>query len=166
MQPETCTTTLSPMRISTLVSQDAFIPDIQGTNKADVLQAIAARAAVRTPRLSAQDIFDVLWEREELGSTGIEAGIAIPHGRFKTIPTPILVVGKTVAPLDFGAIDEMPSDLFFVLLAPTSSNDHLQLLSRLARMFQLPHYADRLRYCQTAEQMHLCFLNWEAALPC
>lgn len=166
MYTETCTATLNPMRISDLVTPDAFIADISAASKADVLHALADRAASLTPLLSAQTIFDVLWERETLGSTGIEAGIAIPHGRFKAIKTPVLVVGKTVAPIDFGAIDEMPSDLFFTLLAPTSSSDHLQLLARLAHMFQLPDYADRLRYCQTSEQMHLCFLSWEASLPC
>lgn len=154
------------MRISTLLSHDSFLADISAANKADVIQAIASRAACLAHPLSAQTIFDVLWEREELGSTGIEAGIAIPHGRFKTITSPILVIGKTSTPIDFGAIDEMPSDLFFALMAPTSSNDHLVLLSRLARLFQLPNFAKQMRYCQTAEQMHLCFLNWEASLPC
>lgn len=154
------------MRISEIVSPDTFIAEIHAANKADVLRSIAARAECLAPHLLAQTIFDVLWEREELGSTGIEAGIAVPHGRFKKIKSPILVIGKVSTPIDFGAIDEMPSDLFFALLAPTTSNTHLQLLSRLTRMFQLSNFADRLRHCQTAEQMHLCFLHWEAALPC
>lgn len=166
MHPETCAPTSTPLRISTLVSPKSFLADINAANKADVLRAIADRAVVLSPSLSAQRIFDLLWEREELGSTGIEAGIAIPHGRIQGIPQPLLVIAKTTAPLDFGAIDEMPSDLFFALLAPTSSNDHLKLLALLARLFQLPQHPDRLRYCRTPEEMYHCLLNWEASLPC
>lgn len=166
MYLETCATTPNPIRVSALMSPDRFIADIRAANKADVLKSIANHMARLAPSLSAQTLLDVLLEREELGSTGIEAGVAIPHGRLRTISTPILVIGKTATPVDFGAVDEMPSDLFFTLLAPTSSNDHLRLLSRLARLFQLPNYIDRLRYCRTAEQMHLCFQNWEEATPC
>lgn len=166
MQPETSTATTSLLRISTLISPQSFLANVPAANKADVLHAIAERAAALAPPLTAQRIFDLLWEREELGSTGIEAGIAIPHGRIQGIAHPILVVAKTTAPLDFGAIDEMPSDLFFALLAPTSSNDHLKLLSQLARLFQLPQHPDHLRYCRTPEEMYHCLLNWEASLPC
>lgn len=152
-----------PARGSILALTHGFLPDIHADTKTDVLHALAGAASTLAPTVSAQHIFNTLWNREELGSTGIEAGIAIPHGCLKAISSPILVVGKSAVPVDFGAVDEMPTDLFFTILAPVTGVDHLELLSQLARMFQLPEYAGRMRYCWTADEMCLCFTDWEAA---
>ncbi len=163
MYPEACVPVSNPAHLSALVTPGTFLADISAAGKADVLQAMARHATKLATALSAQVIFDVLWEREELGSTGIGAGIAVPHGRFKGIHAPVMLVGKTSAPIDFGAVDEMPTDLFFTLLAPAEGNSHIQLLFHLSRMFHHQSHANRMRYCQTAEQMHLCFVGWEAA---
>lgn len=166
MQPLTISAADSIMRVSDFLTAASLIPDIQADTKADVLHTLAARLARAVPDLSAHDVFNVLWEREELGSTGIEAGIAVPHGRLRQISRPVLVVGKSRTPVDFEAIDEMKTDLFFALLAPASGSDHLRLLAQLARLFHAPEFGEQLRYCSTADDMHRCILRWEAALSC
>lgn len=166
MQPLTSPTADTIMRVSDLLTTSAFIPDIQADTKSDVLHLLAERLALAVPDLSAHDVFNVLWEREELGSTGIEAGIAVPHGRLRQIARPILVVGRTRQPIDFDAIDEMKTDLFFALLAPATGSDHLRLLAQLARLFHAPEFGEQLRSCVTTDAMRRCILRWEAALSC
>lgn len=166
MQPLTAPTAEPMMRVSDLLTPASLIPDIQADTKADVLHTLAVRLALAVPDLDAHDVFNVLWEREELGSTGIEAGIAVPHGRLRQIARPILVVGRTRQPIDYDAIDEMKTDLFFALLAPATGGDHLRLLAQLARLFHAPEFGEQLRSCATADDMHRCILRWEAALSC
>lgn len=143
-----------------------IIAALDATTKTEVLLKISGFASHIVPGLDDQDIFSTLQEREELGSTGIGGGIAIPHGRFQKLSKPVLVLGKSLHPVEFDAIDELPVDLFFAVLASTHSGDHLQLLAKLSRLFQDPDFAGRLRYCVTAEDIHRCIRHRESEIPC
>jgi PTS system nitrogen regulatory IIA component len=142
------------------------VPDVKAATKHDVLHILAQHIAVTQNNLSADEVFNALWEREELGSTGIEAGIAIPHGRLKKLAHPILTIGKTESPIEFDAIDDMKTDLFFVVLAPSSGNEHLRVLAQLARLFQTTGFSEQLRYCRTEAEMHRCLTHWESTIVC
>jgi PTS system nitrogen regulatory IIA component len=106
---------------------------------------LAARAA----RLTGKDeriIFDVLLERERLGTTGVGNGIAIPHGKLPGLPRLYGMFARLDTPVDFDAIDDQPVDLIFLLLAPeTAGADHLKALARVSRLLRDKGLCEKLR---------------------
>jgi len=100
-------------------------------------------------------VFDRLLERERLGSTGLGEGIAIPHCRLKHCPQAIGVLFSLSEQIDYDSIDKKPVDLVFALLVPEEATDeHLQILSRLAGNFSQPEYRERLRQAQSGTELY------------
>src|SRR5258708_11059981 len=80
-------------------------------------------------------VFDSLFDREKLGSTGLGYGVAIPHGRIKTLKEPGCAFVRTAAPIAFESPDSQPVNLVFALLGPQHANvAHRELLSRLSQI--------------------------------
>lgn len=105
------------MALADLLHQDAIIPALRVNSKKQLLQELAARAA-RITGLSEREIFDVILQRERLGSTGVGNGIAIPHGKLVNIHSIVGIFARLEQPVDFEALDDQPVDLVFLLLAP------------------------------------------------
>lgn len=106
-------------------------------------------------------VFDSLFARERLGSTGLGQGIAIPHGRIKGLKEAVGGFFRLSAPVQFDAPDGKPVNLLFVLLVPEQANEHhLQLLSELAQMFSDPGFRDELVRAEDAEEIHSLFSGW------
>ena len=106
-------------------------------------------------------VFDSLFAREKLGSTGLGQGIAIPHGRIKGLKDAVGAVVRTRQPIPFDAPDGQNVQLIFVLLVPERATDlHLQILSELAQMFSDPAFRAQLLAATTAEQMHTLITQW------
>lgn len=103
---------------------------------------------------SARPLLDALLEREELGSTGIGCGVAVPHGRCKEVTRPAVILGRTEAEVEFGAIDGQPARLFFLLVAPENGdNEHLHLLAEIARLMKDPAIREALLRLETPEEV-------------
>ncbi len=115
---------------------DCVIANLRAANKRQVLQELARRAAAIT--LQNEDaIFEVLNERERLGTTGIGHGIAIPHGKLPGLDRVYGIFAKLERPVDFDAIDDQPVDLIYLLLAPANCGaDHLKALAKVSRMLR------------------------------
>lgn len=106
-------------------------------------------------------VFDALYDRERLGSTGLGLGVAIPHGRIKGLKQPLGAFIRLATGIDFDAPDEQPVQLIFVLLVPEVANEqHLELLSRLAQMFSSRAFRERLATAPDAEHILRCFSEW------
>ena len=124
------------MTLSDLVARNAILPALKVNNKKQVLQELAARAAM----LSGQNeraIFDILMQREKLGSTAVGNGIAIPHGKLPKLGRLFGLFARLERPIDFEALDGLPVDLIFLLLAPEAAGaDHLKALARVARLLR------------------------------
>ena len=96
-----------------------------------------------------------LLEREKLGSTGIQDGVAIPHGKFKTLPYMVVLFGRSMKGIDFQAFDNKPTHLFFVLLAPEeATSEHLKLLARLSRLLKKQSLREALLQAKDAEEIY------------
>jgi len=133
------------MDILNLLSPEGVIPRLHATSKKQALQELAKRAAAIT-HLPERQIFDVILERERLGTTGVGGGIAIPHGRLPKLERIYGIFARLEQPIDFESIDEQPVDLIFMLLAPEAAGaDHLKALARVSRM---------LRDRATTEKLH------------
>jgi PTS system nitrogen regulatory IIA component len=112
-------------------------------------------------RVARSTVFDSLFARERLGSTGLGEGVAIPHGRIKGLREPIGVFVRTRAPIPFDAPDGQPVSLIFALLVPERATDlHLEILGQLAQMFGDRTMRDRLAGADCAASAHLLFTQW------
>lgn len=124
------------MQIADLLTPEAVIPVLSATSKKQALQELSRIAAERTD-LPERQIFDVLLERERLGTTGVGRGVAIPHGKLPGLKRIHGVFARTEEKIDFDAIDGEPVDLLFLLLAPEGAGaDHLKALARVSRLLR------------------------------
>lgn len=150
------------MALADLLQQDAIIPSLKVNSKKQLLQELAARAAKLTG-VAEREIFDVIVQRERLGSTGVGHGIAIPHGKLTAITQITGLFARLETPVDFEALDDEPVDLIFLLLAPEGAGaDHLKALSRIARVLRDQDLVTKLRATDSASAIY-AFLNEEQA---
>ncbi len=142
------------MEISELLSPQGVIANLRATSKKQSLQELAKKAAEITGE-SEQAIFDVIIERERLGTTGVGGGVAIPHGKLAGLKRLCGVFARLEKPIDFEAIDEQPVDLIFLLLAPgTAGADHLKALARISRLLRDRRGCEKLRGSDNADALY------------
>lgn len=150
------------MALADLLQPDAIIPALKVNSKKQLLQELAAKAA-KLVDVPEREIFDVILQRERLGSTGVGNGIAIPHGKLSSITAIRGIFARLDTPVDFEAIDDEPVDLVFLLLAPEGAGaDHLKALSRIARVLRDQDLVAKLRATDSAQAIYT-FLNQEQA---
>lgn len=119
--------------------------DLHASSKPDVIKELAANIAGSLPDLKAEEIASVLINRENLGSTGIEDGVAIPHAKISRLSKVLVAFGRSGKGIEFQAHDQKPTHLFFVLLAPENSTaTHLKILARLSRLLKETAFRERL----------------------
>lgn len=141
------------MPLADLVLPNAIIPALKVNGKKQALQELAARAAELTGQ-NDRVIFDILMQREKLGSTGVGNGIAIPHGKLANLGKLFGLFARLDRAIDFEALDGQPVDLVFLLLAPEGAGaDHLKALARVARLLRDPDVARKLRDSRDTEAM-------------
>ena len=142
------------MDIIDLLTPEGVIPSLQATSKKHALQDVAARAGVMCG-IGEREVFDVLVERERLGSTGVGNGVAIPHGTLPDLGHLFALFVRLEAPVDFDAVDEVPVDLLFLLLAPESAGaDHLKALAKVSRYLSDREVCARLRGAADADSIY------------
>lgn len=142
------------MEIGDLLGQDSVLAKLRVSSKKQALQELAKRAASIT-RLPERQIFDVILERERLGTTGVGGGIAIPHGRLPKLDHIYGIFARLEQPIDFESIDEQPVDLIFMLLAPEAAGaDHLKALARVSRMLRDRATTEKLRGSDNQEALY------------
>ncbi len=150
------------MDLGDLLRLDAVVPAMKAKSKRQVLQELAGRAASVTG-LGERDIFDVLLQRERLGSTGIGHGIAIPHGTIAGLGELVGIFARLERAIDFEAMDGEPVDLIFVLLAPVGAGaDHLKALARVARVLRDADVTHRLRACADPAGLYVLLTHTHA----
>jgi PTS system nitrogen regulatory IIA component len=142
------------MEITDLITPAAVISNLRATSKKQALQDLARRAAEITG-LHERAIFDVLIERERLGTTGVGNGIAIPHGKLPALERLYGLFARLEKPINFDSIDEQPVDLIFLLLAPESAGaDHLKALARVSRLLRDKSVCEKLRGTDNADALY------------
>ncbi|OAM76325.1 PTS sugar transporter subunit IIA [Devosia elaeis] len=133
------------MELADILAEDSVLTCTGITDKRQLFEVLAQKAAERTG-LTVSEIVDALVAREELGSTGLGNGIAIPHGKLKGLDGVVAVFARLDDPIEFDSVDDQPVDLVMLLLAPVGAGaDHLKALSRVARMLRTESVVDQLR---------------------
>jgi nitrogen PTS system EIIA component len=142
------------MKIPDLLSPADVMVGVQAANKRLLLGELAAKAAVSLG-LPADRIAPSMLKREELGSTGIGRGVAIPHARLPELKKPFGLLAKLKQAMEFDAIDGQAVDLVFVLLLPASAeSEALGALALVARTLRPPETVARLRASKTAAELY------------
>lgn len=134
------------VEITDIITPDGIILDLKNCNsKRQVLKELSQQAAA-TLGIDPQHLLEALMERERLGTTGIGHGIAIPHARLPELDHLVGLFARLEQPVDFESLDDQPSDLIFLLLAPDSADaDSLKALARISRLLRDPGLRQRLR---------------------
>ena len=142
------------MELTDLITPDHVIARMRATSKKQALQELARRSA-EVSGLEQREIFDILLERERLGTTGIGRGIAIPHGKHDRLNGLVGVFARIDKAIDFDAVDGDPVDLLFLLLAPLSAGaDHLKALAKVSRTLRDQTICTQLRGCEDADGIY------------
>ncbi len=121
------------MNLASLLSRDRINLELKSTKKEEVLKDLVYMIKSKT---DAELIYSTLLKREELGSTGIGKGIAIPHCRSLAVSKLEIAVGRTTKPINFNAIDKKPVSLFFLIIAPPQDpgNQYLITLGKIVQI--------------------------------
>lgn len=142
------------MELSDILSQESVIACAKVASKRQLLQKLAEQAA-KVAGAGEQEIFETLMAREQLGSTGLGNGIAIPHGKIAGLSGVTAVFARLEQPIEFESVDDQPVDLVMMLLAPAGAGaDHLKALARVARMMRTDSVAEQLRNTRAPEKLY------------
>ena len=148
--------------ISKILPTENVILDTDSISKKRVFERVGILFE-NTRQIARSQVFDSLFAREKLGSTGLGQGVAIPHCRIKGLRDAVAAFVKTRAPIPFDAPDGQPVNLIFVLLVPERATDlHLQLLSELAQMFSDKSFREQLQNSDDPATIHQLFADWKA----
>ncbi len=146
--------------IAQLLPPGNIVVDLEASSKKRVFEQ-AGLLFENNQGIARSTVFDSLFARERLGSTGLGQGIAIPHGRIKGLKDAVGGFFRLSTPVQFDAPDGKPVSLLFVLLVPEQANEHhLQLLSELAQMFSDPGFRDELSAAEGPDEIHALFSGW------
>jgi PTS system nitrogen regulatory IIA component len=143
------------MDIRTFLSPENALVEVEASDKTRLLADLSSIAATRL-RIPAERIADALRKREELGSTGVGRGAAIPHGRIAGLEVPFGMLVRLRKPVAFDAIDGEPVDVVFVLLVPSSTGDGpLKALAAVARKLREPEILKALRRAENGAALYV-----------
>jgi nitrogen PTS system EIIA component len=142
------------MPFDDILLPEAVIASLKVNSKKQALQEMSAFAAPLVA-LDEREVYDLIMQRERVGSTGIGEGVAIPHGKSAKLNHIQAVFARLERPVDFESIDNQPVDLIFMLLAPEDAGaDHLKTLARVARVMREPSTLEKIRACRNRSALY------------
>jgi PTS system nitrogen regulatory IIA component len=163
-QPLTPFDALAMNHIAELLPEANIALDLEATSKKRLFEQIG-QLFEEHAQIARSVVFDSLFARERLGSTGLGQGIAIPHGRIKGLKHALGAFVRPQQPIPFDSPDGRPVEQVFVLLVPEqATEEHLQLLSELAQMFSEKSFRDRVAQASDASGIHQLFAGWTPQL--
>jgi excisionase family DNA binding protein len=165
--PAEATGVPQPLTVADVMSPGRIQLNLQSTARDDVLRELVALVIDPREAHLAETLFKALKAREDLCSTCVDEGVAIPHARnalVGLVDHPVLAYGRHRAGVDFGALDGKPVHHFFLLCAP-NVREHLQLLARLARLVKDINFRAKLAATQQPEQVIALIRDAERHFP-
>jgi PTS system nitrogen regulatory IIA component len=142
------------MKLSDFLCKKAISVELKGTNKKEIVQELIGLLieSEAVDKKEKNKIFDVIMAREELGSTAIGQGVAIPHAKFEGVDKLIAGLGISKNGVDFDSLDGEPAHVFFLLIAPMdSAGPHLKALARISRLLKDKFFRDSLRAAENTK---------------
>jgi len=143
------------MRVVDILSAEMIIPQIRSSAKVEVLKELSELLASHYREISAERLLTVLLDREQLGTTAIGEGIAIPHGKLPGLKGVLAAFGRSPQGVDFHSLDGAPTKLLFLLVAPEdSAGVHLKALARISRLLKNKAFRERLLQIESREELY------------
>lgn len=142
------------MKICDSLAKDLVIYDLESEDKQSVLKEMVSVLISSGYEMDPDEAYKVLMDRENLGTTGIGDGVAIPHGKFDSLEDMAVVVGRSEKGINFDSLDHKPCHIFFLVLAPEQgAGSHLRTLAQISR--QLKDEAFRSSFLQAESHEEL-----------
>lgn len=140
------------MKIMDILVKDAVVLSLTAKDKKSILEEMSRSLAAAEPSVPADELLSVLVDREELQSTGIGEGVAIPHGKMAGLDRLMATFARSDEGVDFASIDGQPTQLYFMLVVPEhSGGQHLKALARISRFFRDPSFRGKLMDATSTE---------------
>lgn len=154
------------MKILDFLNFEGIIASLDADTKEGVLVELVEPIAQDNSSVDKDRLVKILIERENLGSTGIGGGIAIPHGTFEGLDHLVASFGRSPGGIDFNSMDNRPAHLFFLLVAPkNSAGEHLKALARISRLFKDPILKRDLQQAESAAEIYSLLEESDHRLP-
>ncbi|MBW1679199.1 MAG: PTS sugar transporter subunit IIA [Deltaproteobacteria bacterium] len=143
------------MKVTELMDKNLIIPELYSKTKKEVLKELVDCIVKKESGIDSNEFLRVLLEREELGSTGIGDGIAIPHGKVKKIKKLIVSFGRSLDGVDFKSMDGKPTHIIFLLIAPeNSAGIHLKALARISRLLKDSGFRKNIMEANSSQKIY------------
>jgi PTS system nitrogen regulatory IIA component len=143
------------MHLGDLTRPDLIFVDLPGSDPPTVLQALAERAHASGLVEDPDELYHRLFEREQLASTGLGSGVAVPHCKVDGIDRVVMAIGVTQRPVEFDAVDGEPVSLFFLIISPEDDPAaHLQALAAVSKWLKADEHAERISVLRCPEEIH------------
>lgn len=154
------------MRLDQMFKKEFLNENLLSHTKKEVLEELIGVLISSGLKVDKAKALDVLQQRENLGSTGIGDGVAIPHGKISDIHELVVIFGRSRAGIDFNAIDGKPAHLFFLLLAPeNSTGQHLKALARISKMLKTPNFRKKLIDAKSTSDLYRAIVEQDESRP-
>jgi PTS system nitrogen regulatory IIA component len=151
------------MKLTPFLGERSVIDSLASGDQPGVIVELAGRMQEVGHVPQEVDLVQILKNREELGSTGIGSGVAIPHVRLEGIASIHLVIGRSKEGVEFGAPDGLPVHIFFLMVAPQDgADDHLKALATISRLIKAPGLKAALLEAADGEEMRALIVREEA----
>jgi PTS system nitrogen regulatory IIA component len=148
--------------LTELLTPDRVVVPLAARDKAGVIAELTRHLVARSGGEYA-DVLEAVEERENVLSTGIGFGVAIPHARSSAVPELSVVCGLSPVPVPYDSIDGDPVRLFFLIVGPeAAAGEHVKVLSRIARLVRRDNLRQQLCEAGTADQFYSALLDAEA----
>ena len=152
------------MDIFKIISDETCSTKLTAKNKQECLRKLAHTLSARFREIPEDDIFNALWEREKLGSTGFENGVAIPHAKVKGIKDFVMCISVSRKGIDFKSIDGKKTHIFFTIIGPEENpQDHLKILAQVSRISRNPNARKELLSSRSPLAVKEAFLRYVTA---
>lgn len=152
------------MKISDLLTEDLVITRLTGDSKDDIINALVDLVATSPKVIDKEKVREAVFEREQIMSTGVGDGFAIPHGKTDAVSDIVGAFAVTASPIDYESLDEKPVRLVFLLVSKANMvGPHIKLLSKISRLMNKPDFRDKLLVVQSSKDVIKMFKAEEAA---
>jgi mannitol/fructose-specific phosphotransferase system IIA component (Ntr-type) len=154
------------MRLSDYLHEGLVIHDLEASDVGEVLEAIGLRFEDNGCLPSRNQAVEALRAREEVHTTVLGKGVAVPHATVPDLEKTVLLVARSLRPVPFGIQEGETANLFFVMLSPPGSEgEHLRLLARVCKLLRHPGFLDDVREAPNAQELLRRILSADALFP-
>ncbi len=143
------------MLLTEILDDSAVVVPLAATNKTEAIEALVAALHPNDKLVDPEAALKAVLEREDIRSTGIGQGFAIPHGKSSAVKELVMAVGRLEAPIDFGSIDGKPVEVVVLLVSPMDrTGPHIQALARISRLMKSQDVSSKLKQASTAQELY------------